>query len=481
MNLRFLRALSVGKLNELAVNMVDRERGTIRAGSKALEIDPDFISHLKGIDPDRVLFVTGTNGKSTTNNLITHILRNSGFSVVSNVEGANLITGVAMALVKASDMGGTINADYYVFETDERYLGYIAEQLPSSRLLVTNLQKDQVQRNGDPDYIYRKITDVICRNRFRLILNADEPRSASLADLWIDPQAGSDQDSSSGAVTSTGSTGSGAVSNVKFYGAARHPRSFIKPDSFVTMPCPRCCHRIRFDYHNSDGIGGYHCDNCGYSNFAPDCLITDVDYDNRTFSIDGTTFHMPYDQPFMLYNYAAAVLACRELAGIGAEDAAAALETFVNVAGRLDSLEYNGQHIQYMRFKQENPETLQSFINAVAADPEEKVLVIGFGTVNDFDPHYINSSYAFDCDLSLLEHSNVIKYIFVTDTICYDAALSFIYGGVDPDRIEVIPTNDEKTILDAVAETGCSNVYMTIELHRFERMKAYAAGEVSNG
>jgi hypothetical protein len=111
----------------------------------------------------------------------------------------------------------------------------------------------------------------------------------------------------------------------------------------------------------------------------------------------------------------------------------------------------------------------------IAEDPEEKVVVIGFGTVNDFDPHYINSFYAYDCDYSGLIDSNVIKYIFVTDTIAYDAAVSFIYGGVDPAKVEVLPTSNEEEILDAITSTGCDNVYLTIELHRFERMKAFAS------
>ena len=155
MSFKFLRALAMGKAGSAAISIVAKNRGTNWAGEKAMAIDPEFISHLKGIDPEKVLFITGTNGKSTVNNLINHILRNRGFKVVSNVEGANLITGVATALIKGSSVSGDVDADFYIFETDERYLYQISEQLPCANLLITNLQKDQVQRNGDPDFIYR--------------------------------------------------------------------------------------------------------------------------------------------------------------------------------------------------------------------------------------------------------------------------------------------------------------------------------------
>jgi hypothetical protein len=268
-----------------------------------------------------------------------------------------------------------------------------------------------------------------------------------------------------------------------FYGCEKHSQAFRKDDTFVTLPCPKCHSRIRIDYFNNDGMGGFCCERCGYTNNNgtagdgerdADYKVTDADFENKTLRVNGVEFPMPYDLPYMLYNYAAATAVCKELAGITEEQSAEALKSFKLLGGRIDSIEYKGKHINYMRFKQENPETLQNFINMIARDKEEKVVVIGFGTINDFEPHYINSFYAFDCDYSGLIESNVKQYIFVTDTIAYDAANSFIYGGVDPAKVKVLPTSDEREILQEILLCGCDNVYLTIELHRFEHMKEFA-------
>lgn len=178
--MKFYVALWFGKLINFLISMVDKTRGTNLAGEKAMKIDPMMVSHFKGIDPEKVLFITGTNGKSTTNNLINHIFKANGKKVVSNLEGANLIYGVCTALIKASSMGGRVKADFFIFETDERYVPVIRRQLPAANILVTNLQKDQVQRNGDPDFIYRKLKAAVKDGGMRLFLNNDEPRTKSL-------------------------------------------------------------------------------------------------------------------------------------------------------------------------------------------------------------------------------------------------------------------------------------------------------------
>ena len=83
--LRFLFALFVGKFICAVVNIIAKDRGTNIAGIYACKIQKDFISHFTGIDYNKVFFITGTNGKSTTNNMVVHTLRNSGKKVTSKV------------------------------------------------------------------------------------------------------------------------------------------------------------------------------------------------------------------------------------------------------------------------------------------------------------------------------------------------------------------------------------------------------------
>ena len=154
--MKFLITLWLSKMAAVIVSIIDKNRGTNYSGKIAVKLMPDFVKHFKGINYDKTIFVTGTNGKSTTTNLLAHTLKTAGKRVASNLEGANMMTGVATTLIKNSNLLGKFNKEYLVLEIDERSLLAIRKVLPAGHMGITNLQKDQVQRNGDPDFIYRK-------------------------------------------------------------------------------------------------------------------------------------------------------------------------------------------------------------------------------------------------------------------------------------------------------------------------------------
>jgi len=448
--MRFLIALWFAKIINVIINIVDKSRGSNFSGEKAMKIDPQMVAHFKGIDYDKVLLITGTNGKSTTTNLVTHIFRSNGKKVIANLEGANLIYGIATALSKVSTLTGRVDADFIIFESDERFLPIILKQLPAKNIMITNLQKDQVQRNGDPDLIYQKVFNAV-GDDVRLFLNNEEPRTKSFDDKGT---------------------------SIVTYGVEKHNEAFSKDDTFPTMACPKCRHKITFDYYNNDGVGKFHCDHCGHkSEEVADYTITDIDFAERNFKMGDVEFNMPYDTPYMCYNYAGALAVAKEFGGIEPADAAKAFGDFKNVGGRFEILKYKNKTIKYMRIKQENPETLQTCINVMANDPEKKMVCLGLCPLIDLIPNYANSFYAFDCDLSKLVESDVEKYFCFSDRVCYDTANRLIYEGVDKSMISIADTEDVETIFKEIDSVETDNIYLITWIKTFYHMKKYIEKE----
>ena len=179
--MKFLFTLWISKLTAFVVNLIDKKRGTNISGKIATRLMPNFVAKFRKINLDKVIFVTGTNGKSTTTNLIAHTLKEGDKKVATNTEGANMMGGVATTLIKNSTLTGKLKNEFLVLEIDERSLPAIHKVLPAHNLCITNLQKDQVQRNGDPDFIYSKFENVINKD-MTLFVNNEEPRSRALED-----------------------------------------------------------------------------------------------------------------------------------------------------------------------------------------------------------------------------------------------------------------------------------------------------------
>ena len=444
--MRFRFALLAAKFTAWAINIVAKGRGTNLPGKIALKFDPDFISHIKGLDPDKTIFVTGTNGKSTTTNLMAHVFKKAGFRVAVNLEGANLIGGVVVSLLKNCSLSGQLNADVVLMETDERFLPIIHKQLPAKHLCITNVQKDQVQRNGEPEIIRRKILSVISED-MTVYVNGDEPNALSL--------------------------GEKAGRCVK-YGVDRNKSSFDKKNDFfsVTAPCPICHEAIVYDHYNIDNIGSFHCPSCGFGAAANDYLATEIDFDAKTFHVGDKVYDFKYSTPYFLYCYIAALTVASEF-GASSDVISEAFADFALQGGRMETVKVGTKEIKYLRMKQENPETVQSALNVIADDPTPKIFLLGLDELVDFDPHYTNTFYTFDCDFRRLIASGIERCICFSGTVAYDAGLRMLYDGFAEEKLTVLPTNDDKTIIDELEKYDCDNVYLITWLHKYEALAEY--------
>ncbi len=440
--MRFYLALWAAKFSSAAIHALAKDRGTNLPGEIALKLDPKFVAHIKDIDPNKAVFITGTNGKSTSTNMIHHVLDHSGCKVTCNLTGANMLPGVATSLIADTTAGGHFRNDYVVMETDERYLAAIREQLPAKYVCVTNIQRDQAQRNGEPSYIVNRVAQALGPET-TLFVNADEPNSLILKDV---------------------------CGKHISYGVEENEKSFDKDDDFfaVGMPCPKCHNPVRIRKYNVDNIGPFSCPVCGFGSEKPHYLAENVKFEEQTFDVDGTTYAMNFNTPYFVYSYVLAVGVAKEL-GLSEDKIKAAMKAFTNIRGRIGTKELAGKKIHYVKMKQENPETLQSSLNVVSEDQRKKIVMIGFDEYLDFFPPLSINWYPFYCDFRKLLKSGIDKVLVMSEAMGRGLAVRLMYDGFKPEDLITTSQGTEEVLTEALKDLPGDEAYLIEEIPYYKK------------
>ena len=100
--MRMFLAILVCKLGRFVGKLVGK--GSSMPGKFALKICPDILARVRL--PEHIIAVTGSNGKTSTVEMIAAILRSGGKHVVYNEEGSNQIEGVTTLVLTHATFGG---------------------------------------------------------------------------------------------------------------------------------------------------------------------------------------------------------------------------------------------------------------------------------------------------------------------------------------------------------------------------------------
>src|SRR5579862_979986 len=165
LELELQAARAAGTLSRLA----GRGGGTTLPGKLLWKVDPGAIDRLAARLPRGAVLVSATNGKTTTAAMAAAILSPDN-RLAHNGAGANLVSGVASALLASPD------AELGLFEVDEGALPEVARRVRPRAIALGNLFRDQLDRYGELELIAERwraaldeLTDVL------VVANADDP------------------------------------------------------------------------------------------------------------------------------------------------------------------------------------------------------------------------------------------------------------------------------------------------------------------
>ena len=407
---RFLTIL-ICKLLRFAGKLIGK--GSSMPGQVALRLCPDILKRIEL--PKYVVAITGSNGKTSTVEMIAHILTKSGKSVAWNREGSNQIEGVTTMVLSNATLSGKVKSDIMLIESDERYAKKTFKYIDITHYVITNLYRDQLTRNGHPEFVFEAIAESIKPGTGR-ILKADDPLVSVFGHdregvIWF----GADE-------LSTDTKELISVYNDGAY-------------------CPICKAPMKYSTHHYNHIGIYECTSCGYHREDTDYTITAVDMNKGVLEINGK-YHisLALKSLYNIYNILAAFTVA-SLIGVDGEKIAQEMNDYVLKNGRVINFTLGERKGTLLTSKHENSVSYDHSIRvACACEQGADVLII----VDAISRKYFtgDTSWLWDIDFEMLDNKN-IGDIVLAGTYVNDLAARFSYTDIPQEKIHLFEDIDK--------------------------------------
>lgn len=415
----------VCKLLKFAGKLIGR--GSSLPGQIALKLYPNILGKVKL--PKYIIAVTGSNGKTSTVEMIARILQKNGKNVVYNKEGSNQIEGVTTLVLSNCSLSGKMHAEILLIESDERYARYTFNYFHPTHYIITNLYRDQLTRNGHPQWVFEALSHSIYDDT-TLILNADDPLVSCFG---INKK------------------------NTLWFGVNKLNGSISYNDGVYDdgIFCPKCGGKMSYDYYHYNHIGSYNCPNCGLKKQKTDFTVTHADMDKGEITIDEKyRVTLAFTSIYNIYNILAAFAACR-VVGIDGQNIAHSISNYMLKNGRIVQFKLGTHNGILLTSKHENSVSYDQSLKYIASRKEDCSVII---IVDAISRKYFTGETSWLWDINF-EHLNCnhIKNIYLSGTYVGDLAIRFSFTNIPNEKIK--PVADIHQCIEYLQQNGNEKLY----------------------
>ncbi len=296
-----------------------------------------------------VVAVSGTNGKTTTAEMIRHVCEYLGMDVPRHLApGLQCNVGYLPPLL--ARLPGDVSVLEIATFGREGEIREAAEASKVEAACVTNVTPDHLEEAGDFETYARCEAEILEPDTLELaVLNAQDPLVVGMPEV-------------------TGYDG-----DVVYYGI---DPSSVETEGPTSKPC--WCGGEAEVHEIIPWVGPFECPECGLRSPEPDYMATDVHISGfRLVCPDGEfDVNLPVIGLHNVYNALAAIATCCEALDLYPGDVVTALETFEGVEGRLEVLWDDGSRVVILDYGH-NPAGVAATLKTVkAAHPDAKICAV---------------------------------------------------------------------------------------------------------
>ncbi|MDO5027372.1 MAG: MurT ligase domain-containing protein [Tissierellia bacterium] len=436
MNLKTRIAIFTAKATKSFMRLL-KKQASLYPGFVGQKIDKDILKNIE--KPRKIYGVTGTNGKTTSANLIADILDILNVSYSSNRIGSNVKGGIITSLIDSNKLFGGRNKDAAVLEIDELWSREIIKDIDLTSLTITNLFQDSYERNANIFYVKKRLEQSI-KPGAKLILNASDPISSNLE-----------------------------LDNEKIYYDVKNifhedERRSSKINDMIY--CPKCGSKIEWAFNRYHHLGNFKCPNCGFTNKKADYLVESFDPANNTILVNdkGNLVELPLIQKVIesVYNQVAVYATLRE-DGFTHEDIAAAMSKIKIVESRYLSERVGKKEIISLVQKGYNPVSISRLFDNISKHEAENKTIISLS--QNLESKYLDHrspGWAWSIDFQYIKDK--IDKIIVLSRHYPELYLAMLMAGLDEEKIILVDSEEE--ILNHIDFSKDETIFITHDIEK---------------
>ena len=439
--MKFFVALYIAKFTRLIIKIagkIFKINGSHFPGNVAIKICPNFLEKVG--KPKTIITVTGTNGKTTTCNLLIDALEKNGYKVLNNRFGSNVRGGVTTTFLSGVRLNNKSKYDIAVVEVDEKSSKMIYPYVKPTYSVVTNLFRDSLKRNAHSEYIYDIINNSLTDNS-KLILNADDLISNRLK--------------------------TDSPNEKVFFGIDKLDTDLNESINIVNdvRICPNCNTKLKYNFVRYHHIGNAYCENCGYKSPDANYKVTNIDYANEVITVKydekELKFKMVSDSIFNIYNQIATIAVLKELE-LTDEQIQNAFDNIEITKDRYKKEVINGIEIINHLAKGQNPVACSIVFNYLKHEKGKKEIILLIEDYHDNKESVENIAWLYDCDFEFLNDESIEK-IIIPGEIADDMKFRLLLAGVPQEKI--ITIKDETKVVDYLSFKKENAIYILYDMY----------------
>ena len=129
--------------------------------------------------PEKLVYITGTKGKTTVLKLVGHVLRENGYDFMWNISGESETESPASVLRAGKSVSGQSGCGLALMEVDEREILHICSKIAPDILVYTSAYSNYWDQKGSLEGVEKGV-DMSAFENIKMISNGDEDKVVSV-------------------------------------------------------------------------------------------------------------------------------------------------------------------------------------------------------------------------------------------------------------------------------------------------------------